>query len=149
MKNIFNVILIAFGIGAAVGQAATLEDLMKADRAFNRMAQNEGVREAFLAFVGDNPTMLAEGLDPITGDEAVGEFLAGWPDGVSITWEPQDGRLAESGDLGYTWGTFVSRGNDAEGEEVVKYGKYVTVWALQGDGTWKWVIDIGNPSPTP
>jgi ketosteroid isomerase-like protein len=140
-------VLTVLALGAAMGQAATIGDLMEADRTFNRMAQTEGAREAFLAFVGNNPTMLADGLDPITGNEAVGEFLNGWPDSISLTWEPKDGRIAESGELGYTWGTFVSRSKEAEGNEVVKSGKYVTVWALQDDGTWKWVIDIGNSNP--
>ncbi len=141
--------LIALGIFAATAQAATVEDLLEADRAFNGMAQEQGVREAFLAYVGADPAMLSEGLPAIAGDNEVRNFLLGWPDEVSLTWEPTAGRIAQSGDLGYTWGTFVSRSQDAGGTEQVRHGKYVTVWALQDDGSWKWVVDIGNPSPNP
>ncbi len=149
MKISFITSLIGMLVAPAIVEAATVEDLMDADRAFNRMAQERGVRDAFLAYVGADPTMLSEGLPAIDGDEEVEKFLSGWPDDVSLTWEPRKGRISSSGDLGYTWGTFVSRSKDAAGSEQVRHGKYVTVWALQDDGSWKWVVDIGNPSPSP
>ncbi len=31
----------------------------------------------------------------------------------------------------------------------VNYGKYVTIWKKQADGTWKFVVDVGNKSPAP
>lgn len=149
MRIVQTVFMIAAALVASAGVAATLDDLMAADRAFDRLAQEEGVRNAFLAYVGEDPAMLSHGVPPITGDESVRDFLGRWPDGMSLTWEPKGGRIAASGDLGYTWGVFESRGEDADGIEVVRHGKYVTVWALQKDGSWKWVVDIGNDSPSP
>lgn len=149
MKNSFAFWLLATAISGNLAHAGSVDDLMAADRAFDRMAQEQGAREAFLSFVGDDPAMLSAGLAPITGNEEVRAFLSKWPDGISLTWEPRGGRIAESGDLGYTWGVFESRGRDPEGAEVVQHGKYVTVWALQEDGSWKWVVDIGNENPDP
>ena len=143
-----SMIMLSLTIGTMAVQAASIEELMEADRNFNRMAQEEGVREAFLAYVGDAPVLLSEGLDPLSGDRPVNEFLATWPDDLALSWEPKDGRIAASGDLGYTWGTFVTRVRDAAGNETSKHGKYVTVWTRQKDGSWKWVADIGNSSPT-
>lgn len=51
--------------------------------------------------------------------------------------------MAASGDLGYTVGDGVSRGEDGR----VGYTKYLSVWRLQPDGTWRWVVDAGNPRP--
>ena len=31
----------------------------------------------------------------------------------------------------------------------VNHGKYCSVWKKQPDGSWKWVVDIGNSSPGP
>ena len=144
-----SLLVMAGALASAVVDAASVDDLMEADREFDRMAQEQGVRQAFLAFVGEDPAMLADGLPPITGDAPVHELLSRWPDGMSLTWEPRGGRIAASGDLGYTWGLFVSRGRDAGGAEVVRHGKYVTVWSLEADGSWKWVVDIGNHNPPP
>ncbi|HYR10632.1 MAG TPA: hypothetical protein VEQ60_22840 [Longimicrobium sp.] len=56
---------------------------------------------------------------------------------------PVAGGMAASGDLGYTVGDGVSRGEDGR----VGYTKYLSVWRLQPDGTWRWVVDAGNPRP--
>ena len=34
-------------------------------------------------------------------------------------------------------------------QSVVRHGKYVTIWKKQADGSWKFVVDIGNPSSPP
>jgi ketosteroid isomerase-like protein len=51
--------------------------------------------------------------------------------------------MAASGELGYTYGTYQlkSRATDS----LMGVGKYATIWIKQADGTWKAILDTGNP----
>jgi len=89
------------------------------------------------------------GMDFISGDGAVAEYLSTWPDGIRLSWEPVAAMISESGDLGFTRGTYVSVTNDEDGNDVMHYGKYTSIWQRQDDGSWKFVLDGGNPSPAP
>ncbi|MDI6780166.1 MAG: DUF4440 domain-containing protein [Bacteroidota bacterium] len=52
--------------------------------------------------------------------------------------------VSNSGDLGYTWGTYKTKFEGAQGKPLERTGKYLTVWKKQNDGGWKVIADIGN-----
>ncbi len=72
-----------------------------------------------------------------------------WPEGTSLTWKPIKADMAASGDLGYTYGTYVYTAKNKEGKLVANHGKYTSIWKKQKDGQWKVVVDMGNSSPDP
>ena len=72
-----------------------------------------------------------------------------WPADMVLTWTPVHADMAASGDLGYTYGNYVTKSKDKDGKPVTQYGKYMSVWRKQKDGTWKVVADMGNASPEP
>jgi ketosteroid isomerase-like protein len=74
---------------------------------------------------------------------------APWPEGTTLTWTPIKAEMAASGDLGYTYGTYVYTAKNKEGKVVVNYGKYTSIWKKQKDGRWKVMVDMGNSSPDP
>lgn len=63
----------------------------------------------------------------------------------TLTWEPTRGEVAASGELRYTVGRWESRRRVVDGSDRVTRGGYLTVWRKQRDGTWKVLLDIGNP----
>ena len=63
----------------------------------------------------------------------------------ALTWKPVYADIARSGDLGYTYGTWENKGKDKDGNPVTRTGKYTTIWKKQKDGSWKIVMDVGNP----
>ena len=63
-----------------------------------------------------------------------------------LTWAPVGADIADSGDLGYTYGTFEFRSKDKEGKPSAEHGKYTSIWKKQKDGSWKVVLDMGNAS---
>lgn len=146
-RTIILTVLMAFWGAAAMAQ--TVDDIMQADRDFSQLAQDGEVRDAFIAYAADDAIMMNGGQNFIHGEGAVHAFLGNWPDGISLWWDPIGGMMAQSGDLGFTYGVYISRGQDEEGNEVESHGKYVTIWERQEDGSWKWVLDGGNPSPGP
>jgi ketosteroid isomerase-like protein len=72
-----------------------------------------------------------------------------WPEGTTLTWTPVKADMAASGDLGYTYGTYVFTSKNKEGKLVASYGKYTSIWKKQKDGEWKVVVDMGNSNPEP
>ena len=76
---------------------------------------------------------------PAIGERAFLAALAGQP-----TFSEIDSRSAESaasGDLGYTWGSYVIGGRRAPKE----YGFYVRVWVRGRDGQWRVALDSLQP----
>ncbi len=68
--------------------------------------------------------------------------------GDVLEWEPQDGSVSRSGDLGWTWGNWVFTSIDQEGQSQKSYGKYVFLWNRVGN-EWKVIANIWNDSPKP
>ena len=128
--------------------APTAEVLITADRDFALYAHLHGVANAFREFAAPEALQLPMGEAPIHGREAIFRAMSDFLPG-ELHWRPVGADLARSGDLGYTWGTYEFRPRDAEGQTATRHGKYVTVWTKQPDGSWKFVVDIGNANPPP
>lgn len=122
--------------------------LLQTDLDFCALAQKLGVAEAFREFAAEDATLLPTGTAPVQGRSAIFELMAAGPRS-ELTWTPVGADLAQSGDLGYTWGTSEYRSAGPDGRPVVRRGKYLTVWKRQPDGSWKYVMDIGNASSPP
>jgi len=122
--------------------------LFQADKDFCALAQRRGVAEAFRAYAAEDATLLPLGENPVRGREAIFATMSEGPS-YELEWTPEAADVARSGDLGYTWGKSILRRVGEDGNPVVRHGKYLTVWKRQGDGSWKYVMDIGNPSPPP
>jgi ketosteroid isomerase-like protein len=85
----------------------------------------------------------------VTGLDGVKDQFSDYPKGATLVWKPVKAEVSQSGDLGYTIGTYESRGPGPDGRFVTRYGKYCSVWKKQKDGAWKWVVDVGTPSAPP
>jgi ketosteroid isomerase-like protein len=64
--------------------------------------------------------------------------------GTAISWKTTKVEVAQSGDIGYSSGTYEFTMNDATGKPVNDRGKYLEVWKKQVDGKWKCVMDTWN-----
>ena len=129
---------------AAMAQADP-EALMEADRAF-AAAVAEGGAEAWVSWFASDGAMIQEGIGEIRGTEAIRAAMAGIDaPGVSLHWEPVRADIAASGDLGWTTGRSVFEAPGPDGATMRIDGVYVSIWRLQADGSWKVVMDLGNP----
>ncbi len=132
---------------ATVSPAATTEqEMMAADRAFAARALEIGAGPAFVEFAAEDVTIFPAGAAPQTGKAAVEAWTSAWPEDMIVEWEPEAAHAGKGGDFGYTWGyaTYTT-----QGQEGASYGKYITVWQRQDDGSWKWIADMGAGAPAP
>ena len=121
-----------------------LDSLLATDRAASRMAADSGFSATLLSYADNGFVKLNHGEYPVVGKQAFREKLNGRAGTRDISWEPRDGAVAQSGDLGFTWGDWTYHGKDT-----TVYGNYITVWSKQADGTWKMRLDGGNETPGP
>lgn len=124
--------------------------LMDADRAFAAEVARGG-SEAWASWFTEDGAMVREGVGEIRGRSEVQAAMAALDNpAVSISWEPARAQISASGDLGWTTGASVVEAPGPDGEIVRSEGIYVSIWHRQPDGSWKVVMDLGNPTgPTP
>lgn len=128
--------------------AVERERLFRTDAEFSDLSEQKGAREAFASYCTDDATILPTNGSPVTGKDSIRALMSD-SSGTVLTWKPAKAEVAGSGDLGYTWGMYEVHGRNDAGKPSSRYGKYLTVWKKQQDGSWKFIVDIGNPSPPP
>ena len=121
--------------------------LLDTDFEFARTSVKKGPSAAFYLYLADNAMQLPEGSLPIYGRTAIYETMKG--DHYDLLWTPVKAEVANSGELGWTWGKFVVTVRQADGSTTTGYGKYLNIWRKQPDGKWKVIVDMGNKSPSP
>lgn len=122
-------------------QVADKKELMDADRQFSKMSEEKGMKTAFIEFIDSNGVLLRPSRLPIIGANAI-DYLAQLNDAdFKLTWQPNNGEISISGDLGYTYGIYAMQ---QLSKDTIIYGTYTSIWKKQQDGKWKFVLDSGN-----
>jgi ketosteroid isomerase-like protein len=67
------------------------------------------------------------------------------PTGPRIAWRPQVVEVLESGDLALTRGPYRLETVGKDGEAVVRWGTFNSVWRKGADHSWRVVFDAGGP----
>jgi len=116
-------------------------EMMEADRAFSKLSEQKGMKQALMQFIDSKGILLRPNTIPIVGGEAINYISQGNDTAYTMTWEPNGGTVAASGDLGYTYGIYSIKPNQ---RDTVLYGTYVSIWKRYPDGTWKFVLETGN-----
>lgn len=122
------------------------EEVLAADTAFAQRSLTDGYSIAFAEYVAPQGAQMAS---PIAwGGDAVAAAFAGWTPVETLAWTPVLARSTVSGDLGWSVGNALYTLRDDSGVIVFQNpSKYLTLWARQPDGRWKYILDGGNSRP--
>jgi ketosteroid isomerase-like protein len=135
------------------GRADAEAAIRKADADWAKAGQSRNV-DAWMAFYTDDAVILPPNEPMATGKENVRKSIAGLlslPD-LSLTWQAQKVEAAQSGDIGYLYGTYDMKASDGKGKPITDKGKILEIWKKQADGSWKCIVDTWNsdlPAPPP
>jgi ketosteroid isomerase-like protein len=120
---------------------ALKDDLLESDRHFSKMSEEAGLRAAYMEYIDSNVVLLKPNSLPITSGNAI-DFITQINDvSQTMTWVPKSGFVANSGDLGYTYGLYSIRSRTTDS---ARFGTYLNVWKRQADSTWKLVMSSAN-----
>lgn len=116
-------------------------EIMKTEKEFAKMVNEDGIKEAFLQYADENAVLnrnnsIIKGYDSIKA-----HFDHIDKSGVKLEWSPDFVDVSSSGDLGYTYGAYTYSMIDSAGETTESKGIFHTVWKKQKDGSWKFVWD--------
>lgn len=118
-----------------------IEEIRSAEKAFNDMAADRGVKAAFLEFAAEDAVISRNGK-VIEGKAAIAEYFENQTlTNVQLQWEPSFIDVAEAGDMAYTYGPYTFQATDTTGQQITSQGYFHTVWKRQKDGSWKYVWD--------
>ena len=121
--------------------ASKTEALLKADNDFALLSSKKGLKEAYLENIDSNGVLLRPNQLPIAGADAV-DFIIGLKDtGYTMMWKPSNAMVAESGEMGFTYGVYEIKSSVMD---TLLYGTYVSIWKKQSDGKWKFVLQSNN-----
>ncbi|MFS2108506.1 hypothetical protein ACCC88_02375 [Sphingomonas sp. Sphisp140] len=123
-------------LAALVLQAATPQTAVDAERAFAAAAEARGQWTAFREYATADAMMFVP--QPVKAQE----WLRDKRDPVkSVEWWPVESYVSCSGNLAVnTGGALWPDGSS---------GYFSTIWAKQGDGSWKWLADHGGAVAVP
>jgi ketosteroid isomerase-like protein len=141
MKKVITIVVM-FILVQTVNAQRTINGLIKAEKDFAAYSVANSTKEAFLKFLDSNGLVFDKGK-AVKGIES-GKKREKRP-GI-LNWHPQFAEISASGDFGYTTGpwTFQLTINDT----IVARGQYTTVWHINKDGDWKFLVDLGvNNTP--
>ena len=130
--------------GASLGSRplAARQSLYQADAAFAKLAGTEGVSDAIARYAAEDIIVLREGDQRVTGKSAARDSIASREATARMVSNAQS--IAGSGDLGYTYGTFVTGGlSDPDSSW------YVHVWHRGAAAAWKLAFQMVMPVPKP
>ncbi|WP_274474432.1 YybH family protein [Mangrovimonas aestuarii] len=116
-----------------------INEITETEAAFAKMVKEEGINKAFLTFA-DNQAVLMRNNELIKGKNAIKEHLKN-ATSKGLVWKPDFVDVADSGDLGYTYGHYSYTHKDTLGNDVTSTGVFHTIWKRQDNGKWKFVWD--------
>ena len=120
-------------------QSKAKDEIMAAETAFCKMAKEQGVEAAFLAYAADD-AVICRTTKVYKGKEGIKKYYERNDKNDQLTWKPSFVAASEAGDMGYTYGEYDFSGVRA-GTTLTDHGIFHTVWKKQKDGSWKFVLD--------
>jgi ketosteroid isomerase-like protein len=126
------------------------DSLMNLSREWSAKVASAPMNE-WIDFWAEDAVMMPPGLPAVRGKAAIRQYVeaAGKLPGFQIRWEPESAFVSQSGDLAYMIERNVTTVNDPQGNPVTTYGKVVTVWRKDADGSWRNIVDMWNDAPRP
>lgn len=137
--------LVVIAFSTVVQAQPALQEMVKTEQAFSKMAEEKNARDAFMAFIADDGLLFRPGA--VNGKKWMIEHPVPPSDKKPLlAWQPKFAGMAASGDMGFTTGPWEAK-EDIKDEKPQAYGHFVTVWKKQADGSWKFVVDLGISHP--
>ncbi|MES1219886.1 MAG: nuclear transport factor 2 family protein [Bacteroidota bacterium] len=128
----------------SIGQK-NIDGLVQVEKNFAAYSVANNTKEAFLKFLDSNGVVFDNGK-PVNGIEFWNKREK--RPGI-LNWYPTHAEIAASGDLGYTTGPWTFQAKTIN-DSVLARGQYTTVWHINKNGEWKFLVDLGtgnNPAP--
>jgi len=145
MKKYILSILFCSGFMLTFSQQSSNEtykqQIYKTEKAFEKMASDKGIAEAFYFFADENAVILRANDSIIKGKENIKKFYDKKPKNATVNWTADFIEVSADGTLGYTYGKYSWKIKKEDGSTTESKGVFHTIWKKQTDNSWKYVWD--------
>jgi ketosteroid isomerase-like protein len=118
------------------GKADATAKLEAADKALNERAA-KSMADGYAPALMDSSRLHRDDIPPVSGLAAIREYFRSQPGGFAGTFAKAE--AAESGDFGYTYGSYRMKG---DAPDKARSGPYVRMWERRADGTWFLAVEV-------
>jgi ketosteroid isomerase-like protein len=139
----------AGGVPHPDGLERQRRSLLQTDTDFVALSVATDLSRAFPAYAAGLVMPFGRNFFFLLGHQEVVDFYAGATPEEVLSWTPLFAGSSHSGDLGFTVGTALDAITNPDGSVDRFHSKYLTLWARQADGAWRFIADGGAPSPAP
>src|SRR5689334_275026 len=136
MKRILTLLACAVLITACqqqVDKEKVRDEIFQTEKAFEKMAAEKSVSEAFYHFADENAVIKRKNDTLIVGKENIKLFYERGRKDATVNWTPDFIDVADDGTLGYTYGKFSWKIKNDQGAVTEYKGVFHTVWKKQKD----------------
>lgn len=141
---------------AGDGRAVNAAEIGALDEQWSATAAKNDL-DGTVAFYADKAVLLPPNAPIATDRKSIRESWAGLlGPHTAVAWKVSKVEVANSGELGYLYGTYSLSIQDSKGGPPLRdTGKLVEIWKKQADGKWKCIVDTYNsdfpviPGPEP
>lgn len=124
------------------GKEEMINEIAQAEKAFEKMASEKGIAEAFYYFADEKAVIKRENDTLIVGKENIKIYYDKRRNtNATVNWTPDFIDGSDCGTLGYTYGKYVWKIKNEQDDTIEYKGIFHTVWKKQKDGSWKYVWD--------
>lgn len=117
--------------------------LLVAEAKFLELIGHDGLQKALRATLDKEARIYRQKSQPVIGIDSIQTYFSDKP--YLSTWEALDGRVAEAGDLGYSYGSYTVRNETRPGND--EKGYYLHAWRRDSSNRWRLVAEVTSPLP--
>ena len=117
--------------------------LMAAEGDFLKSAALKGLKKALEENIDEEARIYRQESQPIVGINSIQSYFSKKP--YLSRWEPLEASVAESGDLGYSYGSYTVKNGSKPGED--EKGYYLHAWRRDASNRWRLVAEVTSPLP--
>jgi ketosteroid isomerase-like protein len=144
MKNALLILLSAI-LPIACKHADNLDvaknEIIQTEKAFEKMASEKGLAEAFYYFADENAAIRRGNDSLIVGKENIRLYYnKNANPNAKLSWAPDFTAVSDCGTLGYTYGKYRYTTQDTTGKTIEYKGIFHTVWKKENN-SWRYVWD--------
>jgi ketosteroid isomerase-like protein len=144
MKKIPSILILIpflFSCKQSINMEAAKDEILQTEKAFEKMASEKGLAEAFYFFAAEDAVILRGNDSLIIGRENIKNYYdKNANPNVKVSWTPDYIGVSDCGALGYTYGKYLYSGRDTSGKNIENKGVFHTVWKKQNND-WRYVWD--------
>ncbi len=117
-------------------------ELLKADQDWAQAAKMGDVAK-LTTYWSEDAINFFPGMPPAVGKDSILQLVKinRSQRGFSLSWIPEKAEVANSGDMGYTYGSFQLAFVTVDSIAVNRSGNYVCIWKRSPDKSWKCAIE--------